>query len=314
MWVGVVNDPLSTDHCPTVHSPSAPQMTEAFVAALHSLTGAARSIKAAADWFEHAPARAPALSSALCAHAASEPSFDVRLRLVYVANDVLFASQRKGLNDGGVRDALAARLPHLLSSASAAAADAASRSRLAMLVDFWVERGVVDAEAAHALHACVAAQPAVPAAPQSAVLPHSAQAAPPLGQAPAPDPQFAAGVLPALVRRRRGTPPYTPLSREEVGMPACTSACRDMEAYHNVRVDWFYERLAAGAHRGYGLPSMCAPHTAREAVLTRPLTRPRAANAAGNNGTCRRNERSCERSAGSARSSTLPRTHSPTAP
>jgi hypothetical protein len=230
-------------------------MADGFGAALLSLSGSKESIRGAAEFFETHSGHAQALASLLCTRAVDAVHgvdvFTARQRLLFVANDAVFAAQRRA--DGSVLAALQVALPPLFALSFEAARGAEDVLKMASLLEFWRTRGVVDAAVAAQLHACLAPRLSAVAAPPLDSLPPPLHTLPPPLPPPppphAPPPvlagalAFRAGVIPSLVRKRRA-PPYTPLALEDVLSPA--EVPHAAEAYLAARLERFAEDLQHG--------------------------------------------------------------------
>lgn len=222
---------------------------QSFARVLAGLTGTKESISGAAQLFlASGPHEAASLVAALCARGAeiNRGDFTARLRLVYVANDALFAvasSAQHAVHAAALRNAL----PTLVALAADGAPDAAASARLTALTDFWSARGVVDAHLADTLRAACARHgaPPLPAAERS-ILPQPLPGTTPQPPAVplAHDSSFPpVGAIPALVRRRRAagaTGAYTPLTVQDASDVTFARPCSD---YITSRLDRFYEEL-----------------------------------------------------------------------
>jgi hypothetical protein len=224
-----------------------------FAAALAVLNGSKESIHGAAQLILHAPEwAAPSLCAQLCARAAELQEHAARLRLVYVANDVLFAAQRGAQlhAPGASLSALLHALPTLLRLTAELAPDAAAAAKLVTLVEFWRSHGVVDGQCAAVLHASVAAPPqyAVTSAPAPAQL--------------TTEPAFPAGLIGALVRQRRqgshaADVPYTVLAPADVAVDQTHAVA---EEYLSARLTRFYDELQRGSGKVHQHAVEAGPH------------------------------------------------------
>jgi hypothetical protein len=237
-------------------------LAHGFAAALAVLSGSKESIHGAALLFESAPeSAAPSLAAVLCARAAELQEHAGRLRLVYVANDVLFAAQRRAQLHSGSLPALHAALPTLLRLTAELAPDAAAAAKLLTLVEFWSSHAVVDAPCAAVLRACVAAPPQQ-GQPSVSPLPPPPPPPPPLPSYAAvsgtpaaaqlqlaTEPSFSAGLIGPLVRQRRSQAadaPYTALARADISTAAAEQLPAVAEEYLSARLARFYEALQRG--------------------------------------------------------------------